>query len=76
MLNKMDLMIDKWESDSYMLSVQKLKNLINKLPDDGEVRIAVEKHYDDGRVRGSLEKIDGFKMQGKVLVIGCSTIVY
>ena len=74
-MNKTDLIMDKLESDSYMLSVQRLKTLINKLPDDGEVRIVVEKLYDDGRVRGSLENINSFKMQGKVLVIGCSTIV-
>ena len=69
-LNKEDI-----EFDSYVISLRRFKNLVNKLPDDGEVRIAVEKHYDDGRVRGSLEKIDGFKIQGKVLVIECSTIV-
>ena len=69
-----DLIIDKSDS-TYMVSVERLKRLINKLPDDGEIRIAIDKHYDDGRVRGSLEKVDGFKIQGKVLVIGCSTIV-
>ena len=75
-MNKTDLMIDSLPSDSYMVSIERLKKLLDKLPDDGVIRIAVEKHYDDGRVRGSLEKIDGFKIQGKVLVIGCSTIVY
>lgn len=74
-MNKMDLIIDKWESDSFMVSIERLKRFINKLPDDGEVRIEVTKHYDDGRVRHSLEKMDAFKLQGKVLIIGCSTIV-
>lgn len=63
------------ESDDYFVSLRRFKNLVNKLPDDGEVRIRVEKHYDDGRIRYSLEKMDCFKLYGKVLAIECSTVV-
>ena len=71
-----DLVMNKWDFDSYVVSVERLKRIINKLPDDGEIRIEVAKHYDDGRVRHTLEKMDAFRLQGKVLIIGCSTIVY
>lgn len=73
---QMDITLTKEDikPDSYLVSIRRFKNLVNKLPDDGEIRIEVEKDYGD-RTRRSLEKIDGFKLQGKVLVICCTTNV-
>ena len=62
------------EPDSYLVSLRWFKNLVNKLPDDGKVMIEVEKDYGD-RTRLSLEKVDYFKLQGKVLIIACTTNV-
>ena len=62
------------EPDSYLVSIRWFKQLVNKLPDDGKVMIEVEKDYGD-RTRLSLEKVDYFKLQGKVLVIACTTNV-
>ena len=69
-----DLIIDKWEPDSYMVSVERFKKIVDKMPNDGCIRIIVEKDYGD-RTRHSLENVEGFKLQGKVLLIQCSTIV-
>ena len=60
------------EPDSYLVSLRWFKQLVNKLPDDGKVMIEVEKDYGD-RTRLSLEKVDYFKLQGKVLIIACTT---
>ena len=62
------------EPDSYWVSVRRFKNLVNKLPDDGKIMIEVEKDYSD-KIRFSLDKVNGFRLQGKVLVITCTTIV-
>lgn len=72
----MDMILRKEdiEPDSYCVSIRRLKSLVNKLPDDGSIRIAIEKDYGD-KTRCSLERVDGFKLQGKVLVIGCTTNV-
>ena len=73
---KMDITLTKEdiEPDSYWVSIRRFKNLVNKLPDDGKIMIEVEKDYGD-RTRLSLDKVDGFKLQGKVLIIACTTIV-
>lgn len=73
---KMDITLTKAdiEPDSYLVSIRRFKNLVNKLPDDGKIMIEVEKDYGD-RIRLSLDKVDGFKLQGKVLIIACTTIV-
>lgn len=60
--------------NSYYVSIERFKNLVNKLPDDGKVIIEVEKDYVD-KTRFSLEEMDAFRMQGKVLVITCTTNV-
>ena len=60
------------EPDSYLVSLRWFKQLVNKLPDDGKVMLEVEKDYGD-RTRLSLEKVDYFKLQGKVLIIACTT---
>ena len=73
---EMDITLTKEdiESDDYLVSLRRFKNLVNKLPDDGKIMIEVEKDYGD-RTRLSLDKIDSFKLQGKVLIIACTTIV-
>lgn len=73
---KMDMTLtkDDIETDSYWLSIRRFKNLVNKLPDDGAIRIEVEKDY-GYKTRFDLEKVDAFKLQGKVLVICCTTNV-
>ena len=73
---EMDITLTKAdiEPDSYWVSIRRFKNLVNKLPDDGEIRIEVEKDYGD-RTRLSLEKVDGFALKGRVLVIACTTNV-
>ena len=72
---EMDMVLTKEEmADSYWVSIRRFKNLVNKLPDDGEIRIEVEKDYGD-RTRFSLDKVDGFKLQGRVLIIACTTVV-
>lgn len=73
---EMDMTLTKAdiEPDSYWVSVRRFKNLVNKLPDDGKIMIEVEKYYGD-RTRLSLDKVDGFKLQGKVLIIACTTVV-
>ena len=73
---KMDMTLTKAdiEPDSYSVSIRRFKNLVNKLPDDGKILIEVEKDYGD-RTRLSLDKVDGFKLQGKVLIIACTTKV-
>lgn len=68
----MDMTKKDIEPDSYLVSLRWFKNLVNKLPDDGKVMIEVEKDYGD-RTRLSLEKVDYFKLQGKVLIIACTT---
>ena len=72
----MDLTMTKAdiEPNSYLVSVEWFKKLVNQLPDDGKVRIEVEKDYGD-RTRLSLEKVDFFIRKGKVLVIACTTKV-
>ena len=73
-MNNMDITIDRWEPDSPMISVERFKRFVNKMPDDGQIRIEVRKDYGD-RERLSLERIDAFALKGKVLVIGCTTKV-
>lgn len=68
----MDMTKADIEPDSYLVSLRWFKQLVNKLPDDGKVMIEVEKDYGD-RTRLSLEKVDYFKLQGKVLIIACTT---
>lgn len=76
MEKKMDMVLTKAdiESNSYLVSMQRFKNLVNKLPDDGRIMIEVEKDYGD-RTRFSLDKMDAFRLQGKVLIIACTTKV-
>ena len=76
MYMKMDMTLTKAdiEPDSYWVSIRRFKNLVNKLPDDGEIRIEVEKDYGD-RTRFDLVKVDGFNLKGRVLVIACTTNV-
>ena len=73
---KMDMVLAKSdaEPDSYWTSIRRFKNLVNKLPDDGKIMIEVEKDYGD-RTRFSLDKMDAFKLQGKALIIVCTTKV-
>ena len=62
------------ESDERGVSANLFKLLANTLPDDGVVRIRVEKDYGN-RTRTSLEKVDGIRRQGKILEISCKTLV-
>lgn len=73
---KLDLIMRKEdiEQDSYLISLSRFKRLVNKLPDDGEIKIEVEKDYGDKK-RVSLEKVDCFRLRGKTLYIACTTNV-
>lgn len=70
-MSNMDMVIDKYEPDSYMVSVERFKRIVNKLPDDGQIRIEVTKDYGD-RKRLSLAQVDAFALKGKVLFLGCT----
>lgn len=73
---EMDMTLTKAdvELDSYWVSIRRFKNLVNKLPDDGKIVIEVEKDYGD-RTRVDLARVDFFNLQGKVLMIACTTNV-
>lgn len=70
-MSNMDMVIDKYEPDSYMVGVERFKRIVNKLPDDGQIRIEVTKDYGD-RKRLSLAQVDVFALKGKVLFLGCT----
>ena len=73
---EMDLVMTKKdiEPDSHWVSIKRFKALVNKLPDNGEIRIEVEKNYGD-KTKWSLEKVDVFGLKGNVLIIACTTNV-
>lgn len=71
-----DMMLTKENTPPgcWLISTQRFKKLVSKLPDDGEIRIEVEKKYSD-KERFDLEKVDGFKLIGKTFIIACTTNV-
>lgn len=57
--------------NSSSIRIKTFKNLVNSLPDDGEIRIEISKNYEYG-IRKSLENIDSISKSGKVFIIRCS----
>lgn len=55
-------------------NLDRFKRIVNSMPDNGEIRIEVERDYGN-RTNLSLERVEGFALKGKVLVIACSTNV-
>lgn len=73
---KLDLIMKKEdiEPDSYLISLSRFKRLVNNLPDDGEIKIEIEKDYGDKK-RVSLEKVNYFRLRNGRLYIYCTTNV-
>lgn len=55
-------------SNDYYTSLERLKNTINRMPDDGQVRLEIIKDR-GGIKRSCLVPVESFTIKGKVLVI-------
>ena len=56
------------------LDLDRLKRMINSLPDDGKILIEVTRNYSD-MTRKSNEELIGFRKMGKALILQCETNV-
>lgn len=72
---EIDMVLTKADiKDTYFTSIRRFKALVNKLPDDGQIIIEVEKDYGD-KTRIDWSPIDCFALKGNVFTIGCTTKV-